>query len=223
MAVRHSGASQGAEPLQDCSLCQRLVEYRRENECNHPQFFNGPVPTWQPEAGRGAVRLLVVGLAPGLKGANATGRPFTGDFAGDLLYETLVSHGFAQGRYEADPRDTLRLVDCAITNSVRCVPPQNKPVASEVNTCRTFLEKTLEEFSHLKVIVTLGKIAHDSLIRTLGARVALCPFGHNTMHEVNGFVVLSSYHCSRYNTNTGVLTPEMFNAVFARARSLLAA
>lgn len=212
----------GAEPQRNCPLCPRLVEFRRQNETAYPHFFNAPVPSWDPQAGPEAVRLMVVGLAPGLKGANATGRPFTGDFAGDLLYETLVTHSFAQGRYEADPHDSLKLMDCAITNSVRCVPPQNKPVAAEVNTCRTFLEKTIERYENLTVLVTLGKIAHDSLLRTLGARVAAHPFGHDRVHEVGRYTIISSYHCSRYNTNTGVLTEKMFNAVFARARALLA-
>ncbi len=210
-----------AEPPQGCPLCPRLVEFRRQNEVTYPHFFNAPVPTWHPQVGPEAVRLLVVGLAPGVKGANATGRPFTGDFAGDLLYETLVAHGFAEGRYEADPDDSLKLVDCAITNSVRCVPPQNKPVAAEVNTCRAFLEKTIERYENLTILVTLGKIAHDSLLRTLGARVVAHPFGHDRVHEVGGYTIISSYHCSRYNTNTGVLTQEMFNAVFTRARALL--
>ena len=208
------------EPPVDCPLCPRLQAYRHANDLAFPDFFNAPVPTWHPEAGREAARLLVVGLAPGVKGANRTGRPFTGDYAGDLLYETLVRHGFAQGRYAADPSDTLRLVDCSITNCVRCVPPQNKPVASEVNTCRAFLASLLAVLPDLRVIVTLGKIAHDSLVRTLGGRVAAAPFGHDRMHDVAGRAVVSSYHCSRYNTNTGVLTPAMFDAVFARARSL---
>ncbi|MEL6751706.1 MAG: uracil-DNA glycosylase [Pseudomonadota bacterium] len=211
-----------AEPASNCPKCPRLAAFRAANKAAHPTFFNAPVPTWYPQTGAGAARLLVVGLAPGLKGANATGRPFTGDFAGDLLYETLVTHAFAEGRYEADPSDTLKLTDCAITNSVRCVPPQNKPVAAEVNTCRTFLDGTIKALPNLQVFVTLGKIAHDSLTRTLGERVAANPFGHNREHTMGRYTVISSYHCSRYNTNTGVLTPEMFNDVFARARATLA-
>ncbi len=181
------------------------------------------MPTWYPATGVADVRLLVVGLAPGLKGANQTGRPFTGDYAGDLLYETLVRHGFARGRYEADPNDSLHLIDCAITNAVRCVPPQNKPVAAEINTCRAFLNPTIDALPNLKILVTLGKIAHDSLVRALAARVAANPFGHDRVHEIAPYTIISSYHCSRYNTNTGVLTPEMFDAVFVRARNLLQA
>lgn len=165
--------------------------------------------------------MLVVGLAPGMKGANATGRPFTGDWAGDLLYATLDKFGFTEGTFAAHPDDGLKLKGCAITNAVRCVPPQNKPVGAEINTCREFLTRTLEELPNLKVLVTLGKIAHDSLSRTLGERVAAHPFAHNREHVMGRYHVVSSYHCSRYNTNTGRLTPQMFEDVFARARKLV--
>ena len=214
-----------AEPGRDCPLCPRLVEFRHLHRELNPAWHNAPVPSWHPaedKGGRSAVSLLVVGLAPGLKGANQTGRPFTGDFAGDLLYDTLVKYGFAEGRYGADPNDSLKLVDCAITNAVRCVPPQNKPIGAEINTCRQFLEATLDTFPNLSVLVTLGKIAHDSTARTLGVRVASVPFGHNRQHDMADYQVLSSYHCSRYNTNTGRLTESMFHDVFARARDLLA-
>ncbi|CAN0600162.1 unnamed protein product, partial [Laminaria digitata] len=159
--------------------------------------------------------LLVVGLAPGLRGANRTGRPFTGDYAGDLLYQTLHDFGFASGEFKARPDDGLRLVGTAITNAVRCVPPENKPVGAEINTCRQFLVATIAGYKNLKAIVTLGKIAHDSTVRTLGGRVAAHPFGHRTQTELAGFTLFSSYHCSRYNTNTGRLTEAMFRDVFA--------
>ncbi len=217
------GAEGAIDPPLDCPLCPRLAAFRDENERKHPTFFNAPVPTWYPQTGLANAQLLVVGLAPGLKGANQTGRPFTGDYAGDLLYETLVRHGFARGRYEADPNDSLHLIDCAITNAVRCVPPQNKPVAAEINTCRAFLTPTIEALPNLRILVTLGKIAHDSLVRGLGGRVAANPFGHERVHDVAPYTIISSYHCSRYNTNTGVLTPQMFDNVFARARALLQA
>ena len=153
-------------------------------------------------------------MAPGLRGANRTGRPFTGDYAGDLLYATLVKFGFAKGDYGAKPQDGLSLVNTAITNAVRCVPPQNKPVGAEVNSCRPFLVNTISSYPNLEVMLTLGKIAHDSLARTLSVRVASVPFGHNIGHDMDGHRVISSYHCSRYNTNTGRLTVAMFDDVF---------
>lgn len=211
------------EPARDCPLCPRLVTFRHESQEKYPKFYNGPVPSWIPEAvdgGADSVRLLVVGLAPGMKGANATGRPFTGDWAGDLLYATLAKFNFTEGVFAAHPDDGLKLKGCAITNAVRCVPPQNKPVGAEINTCRQFLTQTLEALPNLKVMVTLGKIAHDSLCRTLGERVAAHPFAHNSEHVMGGYAVVSSYHCSRYNTNTRRLTPQMFEDVFARARAL---
>ncbi|EFL90659.1 uracil-DNA glycosylase [Ahrensia sp. R2A130] len=222
MTAEHSGLAL-ADPLRDCPLCPRLVEFRHESQEKYPHFYNGPVPSWGPDAADGgakSVKLLVVGLAPGMKGANATGRPFTGDWAGDLLYATLDKFDFTEGTFAAHPGDGLKLKGCAITNAVRCVPPQNKPVGAEINTCRQFLTQTLDELPNLKVMVTLGKIAHDSLSRTLGERVAAHPFGHNRETAMGGYAVVSSYHCSRYNTNTGRLTPQMFEDVFARARAL---
>ncbi len=217
-------SDQKTEPDRDCPLCARLVEFRLRHRSENPSFHNAPVPSWYPSkehGGKEAVRLLIVGLAPGLKGANQTGRPFTGDFAGDLLYDTLVKFGFAEGRYEADPSDTLRLIDCGITNAVRCVPPQNKPVGEEINTCRPFLINSLSALPNLQVLVSLGKISHDSTARSLGVRVASVPFAHNVVHEMDRFKVVSSYHCSRYNTNTGRLTTEMFEDVFKTVRELL--
>ena len=212
------------EPSKDCRLCPRLVEFREFHREANPSFFNAPVPTWYPDEEKGglaAAKLLVIGLAPGLKGANRTGRPFTGDWAGDLLYATLCEFGFAEGRYEADPEDTLKLRDCAITNAVRCLPPQNKPVGAEINTCRPFLVDTMKAMKNLKVLITLGKISHDSTARSLQVRVTSVPFGHNREFEMAGYTVLSSYHCSRYNTNTGKLTEAMFHDVFRQARQIV--
>jgi uracil-DNA glycosylase family 4 len=167
-------------------------------------------------------RLLIVGLAPGVSGANRTGRPFTGDWAGDLLYPTLAKFGFSRGQFAARPDDGLQLVDAMITNAVRCVPPQNKPVGSEVNRCRSFLAARIASLPRLTHIVTLGKIAHDSTVRALGGRVAEHPFGHGAVSQIAGLGIHASYHCSRYNTNTGRLTPAMFEAIFEGVRGALA-
>lgn len=202
-------------PSPECSLCPRLAAFRAANKQREPAWHNAPVATF----GKASAELLIVGLAPGLKGANRTGRPFTGDFAGDLLYATLLAHGFAEGVYAAAPTDGLRLVGSRITNSVRCVPPENKPTPLEIATCRPFLEGTLAGMPNLRAIVALGRIAHDSVLTTIGARKSAFPFGHGRIHALREDLALyDSYHCSRYNTNTGVLTPEMFNAVFAAIR-----
>lgn len=193
------------------------MAYREALRVEHPDWWNAPVASFGPAE----ARLLIVGLAPGARGANRTARPFTGDWAGDLLYATLIDRGFARGQYDARPDDGLELVDCRITNAVRCVPPQNKPVGAEVNTCRDFLAATIAEMDRLSHIVTLGKIAHDSLIRALGGRVAAHPFGHGAVSELGGLTVTASYHCSRYNTNTGRLTPAMFDTIFASVRAAL--
>ncbi|ALK08598.1 uracil-DNA glycosylase [Blastochloris viridis] len=205
------------EPGGDCQLCPRLFEFRAANRAEWPDWYNAPVPSF----GQADARLLVVGLAPGLKGANRTGRPFTGDYAGDLLYSTLVAYGMARGRYEARPDDGLTLIDARITNAVRCVPPENKPTTGEIVVCRRFLEATLAEMPRLEIIVALGRIAHDSTIRALGARPTHHPFGHGAEHAIGGRAVFDSYHCSRYNTNTGRLTAAMFHAVFAAVRARL--
>ena len=165
--------------------------------------------------------MLVVGLAPGLRGANRTGRPFTGDFAGELLYRTLTEYGFAIGSYKADPSDGLVLSDCMITNAVRCVPPQNKPTPEEIRTCRDFLIATISEMKRLRAIVALGRVAHESTVRALGARLADAEFSHGRTHKIGSIALFCSYHCSRYNTNTGVLTPEMFHNVFAAVKRYL--
>ena len=207
-----------AEPAAHCTLCPRLAEFRRANAEAFPDYANLPVPSF----GEPGARLLIVGLAPGLKGANRTGRPFTGDFAGDLLYQTLLNFGFASGTYRADPDDGLRLVDCMITNAVRCVPPQNKPTGKEAATCRQFLKARIAAQTKLGVIIALGRIAHDNVLAALGARKVEHKFAHGATHDMgNGRTLIDSYHCSRYNTNTGVLTPAMFAGVFAKARGLV--
>ncbi len=209
-----------ANPEPDCPLCPRLAAFRDEWRAAEPAWHNAPVATFGPAD----ARLLIVGLAPGLRGANRTGRPFTGDFAGDLLYGTLIKFGFARGNYEARPDDGLELVGAAITNAVRCVPPQNKPVGAEIAQCRPFLEATIRQMAKLDAMLALGRIAHDSVVRTLGLRLKDAPFGHGAVHDMgDGLRLYDSYHCSRYNTNTRVLTPPMFEAVFAAIRNGLAA
>jgi uracil-DNA glycosylase family 4 len=205
-----------ASPPHDCPLCPRLAAFRADNRARHPDWFNAPVPSFGPQT----ARILITGLAPGLQGANRTGRPFTGDWAGDLLYATLLKLGLAKGVYEERSDDTLELVDCRIANSVRCVPPQNKPEPSEIKTCRQFLISELETLPRVKVVLALGKIAHDSVLKTLDARIAAHPFKHGATYQIGKFRLISSYHCSRYNTNTGVLTTRMFEDVVAKAKAL---
>ncbi|MCP4316844.1 MAG: uracil-DNA glycosylase [Hyphomicrobiales bacterium] len=209
------------DPHPDCALCPRLHAFIAQQRIAHTDWYNAPVRTFYPADGPASVRLLIVGLAPGLRGANRTGRPFTGDFAGDLLYGTLEKFSLSRGKFDARPDDGVELVGTAITNAVRCVPPENKPVGAEINTCRRYLSASLEAMTGLKAILTLGKIAHDSTIRTLGERVAAHPFRHNAQTEAGGYAVFSSYHCSRYNTNTGRLTEDMFVDVFRNAADYL--
>jgi len=210
-----------AEPHRDCPLCPRLHGFIAEWREREPTWHNAPVPTFTPPEGDASVRLLIVGLAPGLRGANRTGRPFTGDYAGDLLYRTMIAYGFARGVYEARPDDGLDLIGSAITNAVRCVPPQNKPVGAEIATCRRFLSATVERFENLQAILTLGTIAHQSTVRALGQRVAAFPFRHGERYGVGNLSIFPSYHCSRYNTNTGMLTEAMFYKVFSRISEFL--
>jgi uracil-DNA glycosylase len=205
------------EPDRDCPLCPRLKEFREQTRAKQPDWFNSPVPSF----GEASARLLIVGLAPGLQGANRTGRPFTGDYAGDLLYATLLEFGFAKGSYQARPDDGLRLLDCRISNAVRCVPPQNKPLPAEINSCRPFLLATLEAMPRLRAVVALGRIAHDTVVKTLKLRSSAAPFAHGATHQADRIRLYDSYHCSRYNTNTGVLTPDMFRAVFAKVKAEL--
>ncbi|HEY1415220.1 MAG TPA: uracil-DNA glycosylase [Caulobacteraceae bacterium] len=205
------------EPPRDCPLCPRLVDYRMQNRSQHPDWWNGPATSF----GDSDARLLIVGLAPGRTGANRTGRPFTGDFAGVLLYETLIKTGFATGAYAADPDDGLRLADCMITNAVRCAPPGNKPLPVEERTCRPFLLARLEALPRLKVIVALGEIARRNVMHALGTKPG-ASLGHAGEVEIGHYRLISSYHCSRLNTQTGRLTAEMFELVFRRAKALLA-
>jgi uracil-DNA glycosylase len=202
----------------DCPLCPRLVDFRTANQQAHPDWFNAPVPS----LGSDKVRLLVMGLAPGLQGANRTGRPFTGDWAGDLLYPTLLEFGFAKGIYDARPDDGLELVDCMISNVVRCVPPQNKPTGPEAKMCRGFLEARLAALPNLEVIISLGRVSHENVISAYGKKRAAFTFAHGAKHDLgDGVTLFDSYHCSRYNTNTGRLTEAMFHDVFRAAKEHL--
>ncbi len=205
------------EPSRDCPRCPRLVALREELRRDHADWWNAPVPAWgDPQAW-----LAIVGLAPGMKGANRTGRAFTGDASGALLFATLAETGFASGRYEARPDDSLRLHGGIILNAVKCLPPENKPLGSEIANCRTFLSAQLGELAHLSVIIALGKIAHDAVLRHYGLRLSDHPFAHGAEHGIPGGVrLIDTYHPSRQNTNTGRLTPAMFEAVFARAKAL---
>ena len=212
-----SPALAATEPDRNCPLCSRLAEFRAAARAREPGWFNAPVPSF----GDARARLLIVGLAPGMQGANRTGRPFTGDYAGDLLYATLIEYGFARGHYQARPDDGLKLVDCLISNAVRCVPPQNKPLPAEINACRPYLAATIEAMPRLAAIVALGRVAHDTLLKTLKLKSAAAPFAHGAMHRAGRLKLYDSYHCSRYNTNTGVLTPDMFRSVFARVKAEL--
>lgn len=212
--ARETYARFGAEPPRDCPLCPRLVAYREENRIALPGAWNGPAPSWgDPDA-----RLLVVGLAPGRMGANRTGRPFTGDYAGELLYATLGQFGFARGVYAARPDDGLELVDAVITNAVRCAPPGNKPLPVEEATCRPFLAARMAALPRLRAVVTLGDVSRRNVLRALGVRPDAMPAGHGVEADVGRLRLFSSYHCSRLNTNTGRLTPAMFEAVFAAVR-----
>lgn len=206
------------EPDRDCGTCPRLVELRTNLRNSEPDWHNAPVPAF----GTLNAELLIVGLAPGLRGANRTGRPFTGDFAGDLLYATLCKFGFAEGAYGASPEDGLTLTNCRITNAVRCLPPENKPVGAEVNACRDYLTAELAAMKNLKVIVALGVLSHGAVARCLGVRLKTTPFQHGAQYALeNGRILADSYHCSRYNTNTGRLTTEMFEEVFAGVRDAI--
>jgi uracil-DNA glycosylase len=208
-----------AGPPRDCAACPRLAAFRAANRLAYPDWSNAPVPSF----GDPGARLVIVGLAPGLRGANRTGRPFTGDYAGDLLYATLIKFGFASGIYDRRPDDGLKLIDCAIVNAVRCVPPQNKPTPREIATCRPYLAQTIAKLGRSRIVLALGRIAHDSALAALGLRPKRFPFAHGARHvlEPSAYLLFDSYHCSRYNTNTGVLTEAMFGDVFASIRAEL--
>ncbi len=206
------------EPARGCTLCPRLAEYRAANRLRIPDGHNAPVSSFGPAS----ARLLVVGLAPGVMGANRTGRPFTGDFAGDLLYPSMIAAGMAQGRYDRRPDDGLRLDRVRITNAVRCVPPENKPTTAEIATCNPFLAQEIAALGQLQAILALGLVAHKAVLRAFGLKQNHCPFKHGAQHRLpNGLLLADSYHCSRYNTNTGRLTEEMFSAVLDRLRKVL--
>ncbi|UES57213.1 uracil-DNA glycosylase [Roseibium aggregatum] len=207
------------DPPSDCPACPRLVALREELKVAYPDWHNAPVPSF----GADAPRLLIIGLAPGMKGANCTGRPFTGDYAGDLLYQTMIEFGFAEGTYKARPDDGLQLKDAMITNAVRCLPPQNKPTGAEIKTCRPYLLSTLDANRSIKAVLALGRIAHETFLSALDQRRASFAFAHGARHELpgTGLTLFDSYHCSRYNTNTGRLTEEMFHSVFRQIRSFI--
>jgi uracil-DNA glycosylase family 4 len=208
----------GEAPPHDCGRCPRLALFRNEQRRAFPDWFNGPVPSFGSEA----ARLLIVGLAPGLRGANRTGRPFTGDYAGDLLYATLDKFGLSEGRYDRRPDDGLRLTSARIANAVRCVPPENKPLPAEIVACRPYFLAELAALPRLTVLLALGQIAHQQVLAALGLRQAAYRFGHGAVHALpSGLHLADSYHCSRYNTNTGRLTAAMFEAVFAQVMPLL--
>jgi uracil-DNA glycosylase family 4 len=202
------------EPPSDCPLCPRLVAFRAEQRVAHPDWFNAPVPIFgHPDA-----QLAIIGLAPGLRGANRTGRPFTGDGAGGILFETLLRLGLAEGAYTGLPDDELRLKGVAIVNAVRCVPPANKPTPEEMRTCRPFLQNSLEALPRLKLVVALGQIAHQSAVKALGGKLPKARFAHGAEHRFpSGMMLVDSYHCSRLNQNTGLLTVEMLEAILSRA------
>lgn len=206
-----------AEPPRDCPLCPRLVAYRDANRATEPTWWNGPAPSF----GDANARLLVMGLAPGRKGANRTGRPFTGDYAGELLYATLSKFGFAEGDYRARADDGFRLVDCMVSNAVRCAPPGNKPLPVEESACRPFLQARLKALPKLSAIVVLGDVARKNVLKALGKAASAAEAGHGVETDIGPYRLYSSYHCSRLNTNTGRLTPAMFEAVFARVRMRL--
>ncbi len=204
-----------AAPPADCARCQRLADFRERNRVARPDWFNAPVPAFGPAE----AAVLVVGLAPGLQGANRTGRPFTGDYAGDLLYPTLRDLGLATGTYEARSDDGLTLREARVTNAVRCVPPENKPTGAEIRACRPFLADEMAAMPRLAAVLALGRVAHNAVLGALGVRQADCPFGHGTHHALpDGRALVDSYHCSRYNTNTGRLTPGMFRSAVETAR-----
>jgi uracil-DNA glycosylase len=207
-----TAAAPAGEPDRNCALCPRLVLFRNVQRAAYPDWHNAPVPSFGGEE----ARLLIVGLAPGLKGANRTGRPFTGDYAGVLLYQTLRKFGYARGSYDARADDGLTLVNCRVTNAVRCVPPENKPEAREITGCNPFLAAEIRRLRRLKAVLALGSIAHHAVLVALGARRSAYPFAHGAIHSLeSGLLLADSYHCSRLNTNTGKLTPQMFEAVFA--------
>ena len=205
-------------PDKDCALCPRLAAFRQENRLKFPDKFNAPVPSF----GDMDAELLVVGLAPGLKGANFSGRPFTGDYAGELLYNTLIKYGLAKGEFKARPDDGLELINTRITNAVRCVPPENKPIGAEINQCQIFLKSQIEVMPNLKIIVSLGLVSHNAVLKANGEKLSAFKFAHKAQYQLaNSLILIDSYHCSKYNTSTRRLTTEMFHQVFEQVKAIL--
>jgi len=205
-------------PDMNCQLCPRLAAFRAENKDKFPDEFNAPVPSF----GDIGAQILIVGLAPGLKGANFSGRPFTGDYAGELLYSTLIKYGFAKGEFKARPDDGLELLNTRITNAVRCVPPENKPIGSEINTCLQFLTSQIAAMPNLKIIISLGLVSHNAVLKSQGVKLSAFKFTHQGVHKLSDeLILIDSYHCSKYNTSTKRLTESMFHDVFALAKSKL--
>lgn len=215
--MKSADTAQNLEPGRDCALCPRLRDFVLHNRIHRPDYFNAPVPDTLPTGGVDKARLLIVGLAPGLTGANRTGVPFTGDHAGEMLHKRLQKHGFLNVR----PNGHHEYHDCVITNAVRCVPPQNKPLPVEINMCRSFLQNRIRDMRSLKIILAVGRTAHDSVVRLFGQRLLTYPFSHGDVHSLDGTILISSYHCSRYNFNTGVLTEDMLDAVFVKIREIM--
>jgi uracil-DNA glycosylase len=197
-------------PIKNCKLCSRLHDFRSGNKKKYPSYHNGSIPIY----GDRNAELLIIGLAPGLKGANNTGRPFTGDYAGEILYHTLTKHNYLYGEYIANDLEKFSLKNCAITNAVKCVPPDNKPNANEINNCQRFLSNDLSSLKNIKAVLTLGRIAHNSLIKILNLKISKYPFKHSAHYELSSLNLFNSYHCSKYNVNTKKLTLEMFEDVF---------
>lgn len=211
MTALKEDSAQIIAPDHNCQLCPRLAAFRAENREKFPDKFNAPVPSF----GSADAQLLIVGLAPGLKGANFTGRPFTGDFAGELLYGTLLKYGLAKGEFKARADDGLELINCRITNAVRCLPPENKPTGPEINQCQPFLKNQLEQMPNLKIILSLGLVSHNAVLKSSGEKLSAFKFAHNAKHDLaNGLTLVDSYHCSKYNTSTKRLTKHMFHDVF---------
>ena len=210
--------SQPPEPAKDCPLCPRLVAFREANRAAHPDWFNGAVPSFGPDS----ARLLIVGLAPGLKGANRTGRPFLGDYAGELLYRTLLKFGLATGEHDPATPQSLELVDCMISNVVRCVPPQNKPIPAEITTCRQFLIGRIGALARVRTLLAIGRIAHDGILDAFKLKRSVYPFAHGARHALpSSLTLFDTYHCSRQNTNTGRLTTPMFEQVIGEVAASL--
>lgn len=210
--------SHPAEPDKDCKRCPRLVAFRRDNMVQYPGYYNGAVQSFGDKTGR----LLVVGLAPGLQGANKSGRPFTGDTSGELLFETLTQMGFTRGVFGNHTEDGFSLKDAMVTNAVCCVPPENRPTAQEAVNCRPFLKSRIEQMANLRVLFALGKVAHDAVLKTFALKLADYQFSHSALHQLpDGYVLVDSYHCSRYNLNTKRLTPNMFKSAFALAKEAM--